>query len=779
MDIDRQLEDLLFPVYAHVDFPMDEGYVKKLSKKLGKIVFDNTSAHEKYKGEELRKSVCWMYQYPKQTMEEPYIRTFNISEGFGMVDLRRMRVYLWLEDISVSARIGVDRILRMLFDNQSEPCKVYFKGILIEAKKTANVAQLLEYIDIQGKRRSKTFLQLSRNGFTEEGEAYIQDMIVPRIIQGLFDALKEIVSLDYAGNTDHFPDVVGCALKDSVQDALDGKDDSSWKRQLIGISLFYHFHTLYRSKEQLKYVSKKMNEEKRIWRKTLEDVQKILENYRRIMIDRGIIDIVNNISVIDLYVDPKVNDFEAVGKEQICLADFFDRNNKFAVISRRRYAGDNWVNYLVKLLPTGGQSIITEIFDNTFCSPEQQERLEYIENWVELMLENVESILEDISLPQSNLIQWVMKFVPVIGNFTNYEGNLRVHLLSGEPMESVYYNTNSKYMILKKVAERNRSMNARRFATYVWMGYEVLRVNEVQEDVCQVLENYVYENSGRMLLPCLGETVQELVYLAEKGDAEDGDFEIEKLKSLENALKGCLVLEMDGYRKANKINNSLFMDSFQNYCARTKKMVQEGAFYRRLQESYDEWVQRLLIESASAVLNKEEKSHDLSRNERQETEENDFRFAFPTEREIEKKRNALYTELLKMEEILTATEFDGNKDVPEAAYALIQQVCTYCVLWYERLLQWEEKRYGNVFTQIDRRWRESRERGNLIEWTASQNEYGRDAVAECYDNLWRELSGIVLERCRTNTTRKYGFSFRDRIQSIYDQVRKAGGDDKQ
>lgn len=71
----------------------------------------------------------------------------------------------------------------------------------------------------------------------------------------------------------------------------------------------------------------------------------------------------------------------------------------------------------------------------------------YVEKWIDMMLENVESVLEGSSLQQSNLIQGVMKFVPVIGNFSNYDGDLRVHLLSGDPLESVYHNNNSKVTI--------------------------------------------------------------------------------------------------------------------------------------------------------------------------------------------------------------------------------------------------------------------------------------------------------------------------------------------
>ena len=683
------------------------------------------------------------------------VKKFDIKDGIGMVDFDRMQINLWLTDISVSAKIGVERIIGNVLEKRRELCKVYFKGILIEAQEIINDSELLESIDILGKRSYKSMLQLSRNGFTEAGELYIHDVVIPKVFGALYDTLRHIAAQKYAdtdGNAKALSMVIEEKFDGALQQALnENKADMAWKRQMLGISLFYHFYMLERGKEKSQYVSSKVNDETAEWKKTLENVWNLSEQYRKRMRHEGITDVINNMYVDVMSINHEMTEYSLDGKMEISIADFFDRENIFWVVSKRRYAGDPWVNYLICVQDGKATDRYSEI-STTICIEDIQRLSMHnsktgkslLDDRVDGVMKQIKSnIKEEHIFEQSNLVQWIMKFVPVAANFSDFEGNTGIHILSGNPVKSVCYNQNAKYMLLKKTAERNESNNARRVAGYAWYGYEVLIVRQTKEDVCIVCENYVYENEDKMFLPWLGDTAQKVIYLSEDTEINE-DKKMRKLDDIvrvENALERCVVLDLEYYKKEEKLWE-VFHNAFQNFCSVNRKQIKEEEFISRMQYYYEHYLEEV--------------------SQQMDEPEDDCSLALPSIDEVKKLQQTLYEEL--MNRILETKNGFVYDEINEKLQKGMERLCWYCTVWIQI---WEKWLYDNIQETVSeirqKEWDDTLERKNLIEWTAKVNQMDKDAVAEWYDSLWDELEIIIGDRKKLNIIRERRFRHQDKI----------------
>lgn len=738
LDIDKQLEDMLFPVYAHTDFKMEEKLVNKMSK----IVFDDSQQREKFCPEKLKERVCWMYEC-NEFVQDGSKRQFAIKNGICMVDLDNMKIHLWLEDISVSAQIGVNRIISNILEENRELCRISFKGILTEYQEITNDFELLESIDLFGRHSEKSILHLSRNGFTEAGEEYIHETVIPKVLEALYDALKSMAEINYGCNEKGggLSDVAEEKFEAALEKALQrNKSDLKWKRQLLGYSLFYHFYMLERDKADLPYESSKSARLTKEWEKVLEAICRLAKHYREKLIHAGITDVINNLEIMEVRVNWKNGSCLELGSKHISIADFFHRKKYFWALSDRRHSGDAWANYLLQV----DRSV---------------DRAEKIvsDSWAETALEDMKRNMEEkVASAQGKLIQWIMKLVPVTCNFSDFSGNTRIHILSGKPSGSIIYNQNAKYMLLRRMAERNTRRNARRMASYVWYGYELLAVPTVQEDVCLICENYVYANRNKMFLPCLGETAGKLIALVEnETDAgEESMKKIEKLEKVENLLENCLVLD-GSYYKANEERRKCMEDARWAFGRSVRKSISEEAFLNRVQTYYD------------TLLKREAK--------RMKCPEADCMLALPKETDLETLRDEVYKGIMEMIGEKSEEGFDklnNLENISEFLLGKIQKVCFNCYIWLEHWEMWKSEYIGEYVKHIRRdEWENAQPGKNLIEWTSKVGKADADAVKEQYDMLWDEIEVIVTERKARQIRLEKQFRNYDQISDIHKCVK--------
>ena len=772
IDIDGQLEDLFFPVYAYVGFNLGEEQKGQMKKILSKIVFDDCENGELYREKELKKNVCWMYSKDDKTSINKNIIFFEIENGICMVDLWHMRVNLWLEDVSVNACIGVDYLAQEGLQMTKAPCKLYYKGILIQTRYVEESGNLLEYIDIQGGRRGRKLIQLNRNGLTKEGEEYVDTIIVPKIYSSLLKVLETLARQEFAGSKKDMRLEMAEKIKENMELAL--KDEQIiWQRQLAGVSLYYNFFMRKYENNSAAYLSKKSQNEKRQWEDAIRHVE---EEVRKMQ------EISGTVQAIKLYasLNKTGSEFSVLDVVNISIADFYDRSNKFAVVSKRRDKGDKWINSLIWLksakvdvVPEDGVKILkpklTEVLEESAAENIQwEDREKNLEIWASFILDNIGSIIEFQSVQQSDLVLELLQSVSIRACFVDAAGNLKVHILTGQSSGGVFYNINAKYRLLKKMYERNSQTHAKRFAGNVWMGYESLQVDRIQEDVCNIKEHYIGQNQDFMLMPCSGKAVTELVQFAENAKKDDGNEKYilikDQLMKIAELLDACLRFDYNEVK-----DKELFDSQHSEYCINEQKVIRKEAFAIQLRRGYSNLVEVKFNERQRE--NKEivkMKGDELpSKEEIESMQEKSIldrmkRIWFTPER-ISQLQEAITLGILENAQHIANGEGHVSSRENAKLHEHLEELIGQCYWWkyvwdYFEKLQMEQNmdRIQQCF------WLNSSERHNLITWTVKwSNNSSADIIEEYYDNIWNGFKSVIEYHRKELLFQNHQFNFLD------------------
>lgn len=789
LEIDNQLEDLLFPVCVTVKFNLDIAQGKLLSDRLSKIVFRN-DVDSPFTEDILKKHMCWIYQNEYEEIAEGNIKKFEISEGICKVDLNQMKIYLWLDELAVSSKIGVD--LKANNDSQLTPsmCKIYYKGMLIGEREINKWGNLLEYINIQSGKKGRKFIQLSRNGFTQEGEAYIDSVLIPKIYRSLFDVLKTLARQQFAlkGETE----MIGFAekIKKNIIAALDcrvNKFDKIWQKQLVGISLYYNYYRREFEIRNSHFMTKRDEAEREQWEDAIRNVSQAVSTKRNEATD---MDIHSRLMVIEVYADLLENCFQVLGKREITIADFYRKENKFAVVSKRRDTGDKWINTLIWLKNSENRTDKTPALIEAleYADTERNKKqgwTEQLENWAEFMLKNIYYILESQPIQQSNFVLALLQSVSISACFSDAAGNFKIHILSGQPRGSVYYNIHAKYKLLKHMASRNKAASAERFAGNVWMGYEPLQIPFMPDDICSIKEQYIQGSETYMIFPCSGHFIQKLIQFAETSEekywSQEQTEEMEqrelavyfmetedRLRDMAEKLYSCIVIE---YNEAKMSDEKLFSEKYVDYCKEQKVRISPMSFWDLLNSGYSLTLGELIKEKLGSEEGKRKSLNSLSVEDlkteidvcfpqKQELEESlsketdaaqhhvsdEERKSFPDEEEINKLRKKIEKGmLLNSKAIIEGRELEGEN----AAELLASrgELIEYCLRW-DYLWKLVQHLQMKLESQVIKKYllANSEENKNLISWVSACTNNEPYGVAECYDRMWDELIGAVLQR---------------------------------
>lgn len=782
LDIDEQLEDLLFPVYAHVGFDLGKEQTKQMSKRLTKIVFDDCRTGGRYNENTLKENVCWMYQKDDKASTNNNVISFEIENGVCMVDLWNMRVNLWLHDESVNACIGVDYLVQEGLQLTKTPCKLYYKGSLIETRNEEKGGNLLEYIDIQGGRRGRKLIQLNRSGLTKEGEEYVDTVIIPKVYSSLLKVLEMLARQEFAGDKDNVRIQMAEKIKRNMEQALQDKQTEQteqivWQRQLAGVSLYYNFYMRKYEIGRSTYLSKKSQDEKSQWEKAIRSVEEAMRNHGILHMQ----EISGTVRAIKLYasfnLNRKGNVFSVLDVVNISIADFYDRGNKFAVVSKRRDKGDKWINSLV-WLRDGEEDVdvengvktrkpkLAEVLEESAAENTQwEEREKVLEAWADFILENISNIVEYESVQQSDLVLELLQSVSFRACFIDATGNLKVHILTGQSSGGVFYNINARYRLLRKMAERNNQTHAKRFAGNVWMGYESLRVGRIQEDVCNIKEQYIGQNHDFMLMPCNGDAVMELVRFAEDAKTDDGNEKYIMVKNhlleVADLLDACLRFD---YGAVN--DEGGFETQYSEYCKKEKRRISKEAFTIQLRRGYSRLVDELFEEKQNMDSIRMVDSDLPSGKDIESMQEKNI---------LDKVKKILYTpwkirELRKkiISCIVENAQYIANGEwyefdmEGETLHGQLEILIEQCRIWkytwnYFEKLQMEQ----NIARIKQRFWLNSAERQNLIAWTARNtgSTSNADIVEEYYENIWNGLKNVIEYHRKRLLLQKHQYKF--------------------
>lgn len=779
LDIDGQMEDLLFPIYVSVNFDLGEDQKKLLKSKLSKIVFSNQEK-DSFTEQNLKQHMCWIYQNTNEESVNDSVTRFQIEKGVCRVDLTQMKIYLWLEDLAVSACLGVDFMAKDNFQSIYSPCKFYYKGILIDSRNVDKSGNILEYVNIQGGRGGRKLIQLSRNGFTKEGLSYIDSTLIPRIYSSLFDVLKTLANQKFSSEKEQkeisFSEKIRENIERYIKEALNGKSNTPekiWQKQLVGISLYYNFYIREYENRKTIYLSSREEYERNQWSEAIRKVSEAVGRRRN-----DTMDIHSRLSVTEIYADLQKNDFTVLGKKEITIADFYRKENKFAVASKRRDTGDKWINSLIwlkspediteKKMP----ALIEQLETSVSSRNRNRDWAENLENWADFMLKNMSGILESQPIQQSNFVLALLQSVSISACFMDVAGNLKIHILSGQPSGSVYYNTHAKYKLLKRMEKRKFSTNAERFSGNTWMGYELLQIPEISEDVCNIKEQYIQQNETHMIFPCSGNAVCKLIQYAEAPE-EKYWFDIqqeertqgeiaaylttikEKLRKIAEVLYSCIAIE---YTHVKETCEDDFIENYVDYCKRERVRTTEISYWDFLSNGYSLRLGTALREELDEKGNRETRDSwkDYSVNSLTKKDlVNLIQERLPKEDTFDTLKGIIEIGILSNSEaILGGKELSGDTGTDLLDY--MNQLKNYCFNWVW-LWNLVEHLQIELKTQDIKRFllEQSAENENLISWISHQTHTEQYSVAECYDRMWDELINTILRRRECNTEEQH------------------------
>lgn len=753
LDIDRQLGELLFPVYVHVAFPFEEFYRVRLDHKIVKVVLDTSVDFQEHTEERMKKHVSWIYNY--NGWKKGNFLQFEMSNGICTFDFKNMNLYMWLENISTCARLGVERILGRATE-EKKLCQIFFKGIWAEEATIAGDAELLEMIDIKGGKMENNYLQLNRNGFTSRGQEHIEKEIVPEILKSAREALGIIAreTCDYIerprGNIkERFEDFIGKYFKEELRAELTArkKTGADWREQLLGISLFYHFYMMYSEESQKEYVSSQVLEERERWKQALKKVKEVLNENSQKIEGNGKMDIVMNMSVPFVQMTG-VSSYVLHGVKRISVADFFDHSNHFLLISRRREEGDGWFNYLVRLIEkdeTNDQikefirnkkndirdlkcSVRSMIQFQASTEYEIRTKKSWLETWGQYVIQNVAGFIEEnVSVEQSAFLQKLLKYVPILGCFSDITGNIRIHVMNGTGCEYIFYDNCSKYMCMRKMVKRHTTTNAERFVLFPYCEFQMLGITEYPKDACSVHDRYVYDMEYRMLFPCSGRALKQM--LQEYENIKVG----KNLRQIGMELKRICNFQFEYYRERIPGLKEKFDEKRIEYSSLLKKPCSEEQFIRVLKMGYGMLLEHL---ARSMVMRGEEKS---------------LKMTLPDSQKIQEKADLLCEAVLDHFEFLVVGRRGEYGKSGEKFKEDLDYLVKCVMIWNQRYKEELEEKVRNCVRRTCKNyWKDSQERELLVEWTVRHSQYSKDIISEMYERLWQDIEETLQKVWRAN-----------------------------
>lgn len=745
LDIDQQLGEMLFPVYVHVNFPFKESYEKRLQSKLHKITFDTTEKSNKYNEEIMKQKVSWIYRL--KDLRKDSFQCYEMKDGLCGFDFENMKLYLWIESISTYARLGVDRLL----DETAEKlivCQIFFKGVKATEMELKGDSALLEMIDIKGGKMPNNYLQLNRNAFTASGVEHITGILVPRILQGAQEAFATVArKRESNGNSDEehqFSNLVSKYFKQEIINDLNTpRQNTRWHNQLLGVSLFYHFYMMHLPAKTEYYLSQAKTEESEEWTKAIKNVNQIFKNYEAQILkqQKQFTGMSLRISAIEMSRDnTNTHIIHKRETRRISVADFFDRDNQFLIISRRREKGSQWKNYLVLLNGSRGNQLIDRICRSIYNEKIFNRNTELIEESAQYLINNTESIVDEFTgMKQSRFLQKMMKYIPIVGHFSDKEGTTCVNVLSGKSLEYIYYDINSKYLQIQKMVKRHSITNAERFSVFPYYGFAMLGIENTISDICGIQESYIFDSGKRLIFPASGTALEELFHNYSQIDIDEKllkkkklidiglNFDIKKMDDLYLYSGSMIDLKNESSEEEKiiplNINEAIDI-KYMEFIRSTKRPLNRDKFIENIQRG----LKAIVLHNRKKVERTEPLSIPSVENLRLE---------------VQRLRDTI---LQNCEYVINGGNYIKEKTMIEGTInTLIQNMIRYDIAYEKEIQRQISVQVSSCVEEIkEKYWDDSQEKKKVIDITASYVKRDEEIIEEIYERLWKDIEHVMI-----------------------------------
>lgn len=434
-----------------------------------------------------RDKQSWIF-YIDQIKEDENIVYGEADGNMFLLDCETASLSIWSEHWGVFTEVGISGLLRRMSNIGNESSRdilggtrILYKGIELQNRCLADDIELLEFIDIHGEL-GKSFISISRNSFTEEGERFFKEVLYPELMDVIRQVLRALAKLSEGKEEEKsFSKKISSIVKEMCDEIVKNEekldDTQILKKEKRLISLvgtvavlsYFAMRDEWNMSESLKgkYRDK-------VWENLVGEIDGILSSpsNRQLIEDLGVMTSLFGIKAYrEGYQQYIVRGKRIRNEENINFLKIFLKDRHWAVLQCRRDGYSNWVLHLI-LLDENGKTEVTDVFQKLITIPRPNEAAEELERWWKEICNIPEEFFEVQSDKQQILLKWLLKNIPTVGMFSNEQGNVRLNVLSGRVYPSIFLNKNFKCLILERMMEKAQKDSIRRFSTVTWQGGE-------------------------------------------------------------------------------------------------------------------------------------------------------------------------------------------------------------------------------------------------------------------------------------------------------------------
>lgn len=647
--IARLIEEPLFPIIVELyDLEMEEEKVEDLYNKdfinefgnVGLVIRSSDylinkktryASYEKRIGSGLpvNSDLTWAYKRidegdsNSQSSEDKIHRT-NDGDLYYL-NSKTAKVYIWDAAYKVYACFSSKRVQDMskyysklqetktsVNETPDEGIKIYYKGVYIVRSEGLQEtfddnnfnrdANLIEYIDFKDTLETG-YLQLNRNGFTEKGIDYLNQVYhdLLRLFRRALryfstgdDSLREIKanrsneekkakpevnkiideiegwmpekSSDYTnGNKSidirkYICKARGYTLNNICNNQIkkEWKDLSERQREyIISVTALAYFSKL---KKRDNYVQN-IDDTEKTWDSVVDEAKKFVYIMKHATLNGVALSENQNIWLrsklfnLEIYQTGAWNIMNRPS-ESLSILDLVHSSNKLAIRSIKEANNSTWTKQLI-LLRNGEQEILKDAIQKLRVSNgsrEVQESIDRIEKkyYDHLYIVDPEFATSQNSKKEQAILSWILDNVPTMAVFSNEEGTVKINVLDNEMNGSVYLNRNMKTSTLERLLNiwRSNDRKIKRFSIDTWSGYHKLAVPIKDGRIHHVKKGRISNIlNSKMIIPLTGKEMEEFVAECKNRIKKDIEFFENLIK-----IKEDIILELNTLCEEEKEN---------------------------------------------------------------------------------------------------------------------------------------------------------------------------------------------------------------------------------
>ena len=477
------------------------------------------------KGEErpwLNDKRSWIFYIDQIEKNENMIHK-ETNDSVFVFDCATAHLLIWSKKWEAFTEVGISSLLKRVSSfwgendkSELEGTRIFYKGIELKNHCLADDTELLEYIDIKGGLEGR-YININRRGFTDEGERYFEEKLYPGLLETIQKVLKELgTSADETGFVGKVHKVVGKMGEEIIKELADEERRIKKKQDLISLvgNIAVLAYLAMRDEWNIWEKVQKERLQNKAWEDLLKDLDKTLAGLKNgeMIQELGAMTALFNIRAYTSKYRPRVERGERRHNKEndINFLKIFAGENGWAILQWRRNRYSTWIAYLISLEgdmePFRKLSIIPRLEDD---EPE-------LENWGISLCDISNTIMPEeggeiaLDNKQQFLLKWMLKNIPTIGLFCNEQGNVRVNVLSGRILPSIYMNRNFKCLILERMMEKAQKDSIQRFSTMAWQGRESISCVRLPFAIYFIKRGYLSEYSyHKCIVPVEGRLLSE------------------------------------------------------------------------------------------------------------------------------------------------------------------------------------------------------------------------------------------------------------------------------